>query len=1220
MATLKNDWNGNIYLNGSKTNARGVAILISNSLEYKITHTEMDAVGNMLLLDITVCNIKIRLLNIYGPNTDDPNFFVEMEKYLSKHDQSYIIWCGDFNLTLNPKLDSYNYVPINNPRSRTILLDIINRLNLADAYRYFHPISKRFTWRRRNPLKQSRLDYFLISSPLTDLISNIEIRAGYKSDHSILYMSILINKFERGKGVWKFNTELLKDESYLKLVKECIMDEKRKYAVPVYNLHNLETIDDSEIHLTVDFDIFMEMLLLRIRGETIKYASYIKKKMSENEKILISKIQTLEQANPPNMELLTITKSELEKLREKSMKGHLIRSRTQWLSQGEKPTKYFCSLEHHNYTEKTVKKVIKKDRTEVSDQKHILNELKSYYSNLFKSQDLQLENFDLNELLYAYHVNKLDNLQSESIDGPLTYTEIHMALKQMKNNKTPGIDGFPAEFFKVFWKQLGMLILKALNNSFEKGTLSTSLRQCLIVCLPKKGKQRQFIKNWHPLSMLSVLYKIAAAAIANRIKPYLTKLISETQTGFVSGRYIGESTRLVYDIMDFTERHDISGQLMLIDFEKAFDSISWNFIYKTLKFFGFGNNLVRWVQLFNQNITARVLQCGFMSDAINIERGCRQGDPISPYLYILAGQVQSILISQCDEIKGINIKGQEFKIIQYVDDTTLFLDGSCSSFDAALNILEIFGSISGLNVNKDKTKLVWIGKKKHCKDKLKKSGFQWGCTQFDLLGLTFSVNLSEMIDLNFKAKILEIKELIKIWNKRYLTPLGKITVIKTFLLAKLNHLFLTLPNPGKAFIGELNDLFHKFIWSNKPDKINRKTITLKNRSGGLNMINLELFQRSLKTNWLRKIVQEENTPWRTLFQCTINFEIEKICSLGPEYILSLKRKTGNKFWLHTFDAWHHVLSVQKIVTSEHLHRTPLWYNSKISSEVLYLPSWYAKAITIISDLLDDTGSFMSREQLRIKYNFDNIDFLSYLRIKQSVQKFLKECKIDDTETLARPFIPHHINVIFKSKKGARDFYESLQADQKNNHIMKQSWNKDLNTFINEGQWNLIFRVCFKTLQNNSLIWFQLKILYRILGTNQYLHKIGLSDSPLCSRCNTTSESILHLLSQCNESRNFWISLENLIYKKIKFRIKFYDSNIIHGYLSIDQNNIPLNTLIITAKKYIFDSVTSKSRLHIMAFRHKFSDIYTEQSFVSKFSEQEAKFKKTWQKWLPLVET
>ena len=124
--------------------------------------------------------------------------------------------------------------------------------------------------------------------------------------------------------------------------------------------------------------------------------------------------------------------------------------------------------------------------------------------------------------------------------------------------------------------------------------------------------------------------------------------------------------------------------------------------------------------------------------------------------------MQTILISQCVEINGINMKGQEFKIIQYAGDTTLFFDGSCSSIEAALNILEIFGSISGLNVNKDKTKLVWIGKKKHCKDKLKKSRFQWGCTQFDLLGLTFSVDLSDMIDFNFKAKILEIKELIKI--------------------------------------------------------------------------------------------------------------------------------------------------------------------------------------------------------------------------------------------------------------------------------------------------------------------------------------------------------------------------------------------------------------------------------------------------------------------------
>ena len=139
----------------------------------------------------------------------------------------------------------------------------------------------------------------------------------------------------------------------------------------------------------------------------------------------------------------------------------------------------------------------------------------------------------------------------------------------MKNNKTPGIDGFPAEFFKLFWKNLSHWILKALNQCFEKGTFTISLRQCIITCLPKKGKSREFLKNWPPLSMLSVLYKIASASIANRIKPYLDHLISPSQTGFVSGRYIGESTRLVYDIMNFTETKNIPGLLMLIDFEKS---------------------------------------------------------------------------------------------------------------------------------------------------------------------------------------------------------------------------------------------------------------------------------------------------------------------------------------------------------------------------------------------------------------------------------------------------------------------------------------------------------------------------------------------------------------------------------------------------------------------------------------------------------------------------
>ena len=116
-------------------------------------------------------------------------------------------------------------------------------------------------------------------------------------------------------------------------------------------------------------------------------------------------------------------------------------------------------------------------------------------------------------------------------------------------------------------------------------------------------------KNWLPISLLCVIYKMASAVIAERMKPYLEKIISRNQTGFLKGRYIGESTRIIYDIMYYTETNKLPVLLVQIDFAKAFDSLSWNFLCKVMKFFGFTENLISWIKLFNTDIQAFVLQC-----------------------------------------------------------------------------------------------------------------------------------------------------------------------------------------------------------------------------------------------------------------------------------------------------------------------------------------------------------------------------------------------------------------------------------------------------------------------------------------------------------------------------------------------------------------------------------------------------------------------------------
>ena len=170
--------------------------------------------------------------------------------------------------------------------------------------------------------------------------------------------------------------------------------------------------------------------------------------------------------------------------------------------------------------------------------------------------------------------------------------------------------------------------------------------------------------------------------------------------------------------MHHTEINKIKGLLVLLNFEKAFDSISWNFMYRTLKFFKFTDGFIRWIKLLNTHIEAFVIPADGKSKSIHVGKGYKQGDPIAAYLFIVCGQILCYMILKNIEIQGIIVGNEEFKLTQFAVDTALILDGSHSSIIAALNTIEIFGNYSGLKMNTSKTKLIWIGSKRHSKDKI----------------------------------------------------------------------------------------------------------------------------------------------------------------------------------------------------------------------------------------------------------------------------------------------------------------------------------------------------------------------------------------------------------------------------------------------------------------------------------------------------------------------
>ena len=195
--------------------------------------------------------------------------------------------------------------------------------------------------------------------------------------------------------------------------------------------------------------------------------------------------------------------------------------------------------------------------------------------------------------------------QKEICEGQLNIKE---CLKSLKT----GTDGLAAELYIVFWNDVSGLLVNSLNCAYLSGSLSMTQRRGFIKLIPKKHSELYYVQNWRPISLLNCDYKIAAKSIANRMKICLPNLIND-QTGFLKGRYIGENIRLIDSIISYAADKNIPGLLLFLDFEKAFDTLEWPFIRKTLQHYGFGPSLIKWFDTFYCITESCILNNGWTS-------------------------------------------------------------------------------------------------------------------------------------------------------------------------------------------------------------------------------------------------------------------------------------------------------------------------------------------------------------------------------------------------------------------------------------------------------------------------------------------------------------------------------------------------------------------------------------------------------------------------------
>lgn len=1210
---VETQWGYKCVFNSFSSNSRGVAVLFNNNFELKLHRVKKDEEGNLLALDLNIDENRITLINIYGPNSDNPEFYEKVRDSFLELDNDYYILCGDFNIALDQELDTFNYSASNNPKARGKLLEIMNDLNLIDYYRILNPGRKIYTWRRKNPVKQGRIDYILISENLTNIIENVDIKSGYRSDHSVVVTDFRFNSFERGRGLWKFNSNLLHDKTYIDKVKQKIQDFDSQYS------HDTAT--------DIDHSSMLEMLLMEIRGITISYSSFKKRERDKMEEKLISDIEFLENEDyDTNKDLLEEKKASLEQLRKQKLQGHMVRSRARWVEEGEKPTKYFCHLESRNFLNKTIKKVETPEKT-YYNQLDIMTEIRGFYKSLYQNTDTEAMDVDLADVLPSNDIPKLQNNFTCNLEKNIDEHELLSVLKNMKNNKSPGSDGFTVEFFKFFWSDLKAYITKAVQHIFLSKHLPISQRLGIITCLPKGDKPRQFLKNWRPITLLNVFYKIISGCIGQRIKSTLDVLISDTQTGFRKGRYIGENTRFIFDLMSYTESKKIPGLLVLIDFEKAFDSISWTFIYKVLHFFGFGKNIISWIKILNTNIKASVLQSGFLSEQFDIQRGCRQGDPVAPYLFLLCAEILAILIKRNKDIKGIIVNDKEHKISQYADDTSLTLDGSEKSLHAALDTLDYFSKISGLKVNCSKTKIIWIGSKKFSAEVFHHARWKldWGSNTFTLLGIHFSVVLDKILDLNYDLQIPKLYALIQQWKRRILTPIGRVTVAKTLILPKLNHLFISLPSPKQNIISMLTRELFKFIWGSQCDKVKRSTVTQIYTAGGLNMVDLKIFLVSLKCSWIKRLVSG-GQDWIDIFESIYGCKVlSNLLDFGDDYIVKLINITTNEFWKDVLQSWLYVVS--KFMDTVHAHNSkilciPIWYNTriKVDKKSIFIKQWYERGVKIIDDFLDEKGCFLSKENFAKKYNIEPLCCMKYNSVISAISTLMKELDFSKEHyvKMYRPFFPLYFGIILQAKKTSQYIYRFINTS---NNVPKsfEKWKsldfyRELHVSVKD-----VFKNCFMVSKDSKVQWLQYRILHRILPVNYYLKKIKIMHNDICTLCNSESETIEHIFFSCTKVISLWNRLSIEIYNATAERVGFNITNVIFGELPFQNSNAVVNFLIIFTKQYIFYCVKNKKCPNIKGLLNHLQTNYSVEKSICLRNSCMNKFNSKWAEWSKFFE-
>ena len=1130
----------------------------------------MEHDGRTIIIDLCENGQTVSIAAIYAPNDDKPEYFQHISELLRVRGENKIV-VGDFNLTLSVEIDRLNTYH-NNSRAKIQVENMMEEFALKDVWRIQNESSREYSWRKKGDIqKASRIDFALVSGGIDQYVKTSQYLPGIKSDHRALYFILDLQLFERGSGYWKFNTSLLQQTEYIQLMNKeintCMQASEGKSPTQLW-----------------------EILKTRIKKTTQQYS---RNKVSED-KLIISQLSEVisdyESRLPlikEEYEMLENSQKELEEKTMEKAKGIIFRSKAKWYEEGEKNTKYFFALEKAKYNAKTCYKILDENKGEVTNPMEILEVQREFYQDLYQ-QDEHVKF----TLANTTDVKVPPDIQMQQ-DQPIDASEVEKAIKQMKNNKTPGQDGIPIDFYKVFWNHLKQPFLRMIEEVYEQRQLHVSARKGILNLIPKPNKDSRIIKNLRPITLLNTDYKIIEKVIANKMIPALEQIISKDQRGFMKERRISVNIRKLLDIMHYVEREDIEALVLSLDFVKCFDKCSFSILHGSLEYFGFGEVVKIWTKILYKDYSVRIQNNGHFSESIDILKGVHQGGCCSSIYFLVIAEILALNLRNNGNIQSIEIQQIMNILNQFADDMDIFTLAKEDSLQSIFWELDSFQKQSGFTVSYDKTTLYRIGSLRHSDAKLfNMDQYAWSNKEITVLGITIAHE--DILKKNYDPIMVKVDQILQTWCNRGLSLIGRVQVINSLIASQFVYKMMVLPKMPSVYIKKLESKFREYLWDGKKNKIALRTLQLPKKDGGLGLVDMKRKECALKATWPQILATEQEYA-QIVYQsmrCSILKEDIWRCTILPEHIDLLRIK--NIFWSDTWKCW----SEYNFMYKRRIENQLIWYNSYIiigNKPVLWKDN-YVKGLRYVYQLFEN-------KQYKSEYQVWEEFGLTKLRFNSLKKAIPKEWKTFFTTNMVQQFFPmppHNFDMCQRQYKLASSIYEYLADDCTQLYGKYSKWTMELGTPLCEDIFTFgrLHQQIYKVTNIVKYRSFQYRLLQRGIVTNIQLYKWNIKPTDLCYFCQEHRETITHLMSECKIVKELWDDVSQYCISRFgAVEINLQSQNVIKNTI-VPHGKHVINFICLITKQFIYRQRCLQLPIHFVILKREINKIENIEKYIA----------------------